>query len=205
VILPDWMIEDAIRKGDLEIKYENGDPVVLSDTDLLQPHSVDLTLGPSMIVFKPREASVMYAPHEDVTVTGTSVRFGSIFTPTEGLHDEYTVRNGYLLRQGEFLLASTREIVNLKGGRIAGIVKGKSTIARRGLQVEGAGLVDTNFNGQITLEIANLSPAPFQLSAGMKMCQIVFYLCAGEPRRKYGDEGLNSHYQGQMGPTRARS
>src|SRR6476469_8639037 len=49
--------------------------------------------------------------------------------------------NCNVLHPGEFILASTREIITLPAD-IIGFVQGKSTIGRQGVQIENAGLID---------------------------------------------------------------
>lgn len=101
---------------------------------------------------------------------------------------------------GEFLLASTVETIRL-GPTIAGQVEGKSTWARRGLQIHAAGFVDPGFQGQITLELFNMSPWPIQLTPGVLIAQIKLEQLSAKPHKLYGDPTLKSHYQNQEGPT----
>jgi dCTP deaminase len=107
------------------------------------------------------------------------------------------------LPPGAFVLASTLEVVALSD-RLAATVEGKSSVARRGLQVEAAGLVDPGFKGQLTLEVVNFSGDWIELTEGQPICQLVLYRVEGRVSRPYGSGGLRSRYQGQMGPTPAR-
>lgn len=104
---------------------------------------------------------------------------------------------------GEFLLGSTKETIKL-GYSLAGHVHGKSTRARQGLIVHAAGLVDPGFNGQLTLEMFNMSSAVLLLDIGMLICQISFEFVSSIPERPYGHPMLESHYQHQKDPTPAR-
>jgi dCTP deaminase len=114
-----------------------------------------------------------------------------------------TFQEHTLIRPGDFVLATTNERIKL-ARHIAGFVHGKSTWARRGLQVEAAGLVDPGFDGTITLELKNLSHHPIPLSAGFRVCQISFQMTDLAVDRPYGSPGLNSHYQGQTQAEPAR-
>lgn len=108
----------------------------------------------------------------------------------------------YTLKPGEFILMSTNEAVNMPKDFV-GIVKGKSSLARKGIMVECAGFVDPGFDGQITLEIKNLNQnRRVRLFDGMKICQIVFARMAEEPSHLYGKE-TGHHYQDQHGATKA--
>lgn len=108
----------------------------------------------------------------------------------------------YHIGPGEFILGSTAERVEISNN-IVGLVHGKSTRARQGLQVHAAGLVDPGFKGQLTLEIFNMSSKTIQLVKGMLICQISFDFLSSTPDRAYGHPALGSHYQGQTGPTAA--
>lgn len=111
--------------------------------------------------------------------------------------------DGCEIGPGQFLLGSTLERLTLSPN-IVGTVVGKSTVARTGLMVECAGLVDPGFDGELTLEMYNLSDKPIMLRRNMMICQMTLEWMDTTPQRVYGDKSLNSHYQGQTGPTPAR-
>lgn len=107
-----------------------------------------------------------------------------------------------ILRPREFILASTREILDLRslgsGDQLCAVVNGKSSLARSGIMVHvTAGFVDPGWYGAITLEILNVSPVPFPLHYGQYICQLQFHRLSRRPMRGYGEESLNSHYQFQ--------
>lgn len=100
-----------------------------------------------------------------------------------------------------FLLGSTTEIFKMPEN-VVGLVVGKSSIARRGLQVECAGLLDPGFEGQVVLELSNLLAGPsYPLTRDMAIAQVTFMWLDQPVERPYGDPGLGSHYQGQRGIT----
>lgn len=144
-----------------------------------QPCSVDLRLGRSF-----------YVP------------FAPAHRPQQKEPIGWLISDLYVLQPGKFILASTHETVMLSSSFMAQ-VHGKSTLARLGLQVEAAGLVDPGFEGTITLELVNLSPGPIPLSAGMPVCQMTFERLDWPADRPYGHPELNSHYQGQQRATPA--
>lgn len=87
---------------------------------------------------------------------------------------------------------------------IAVRVEGKSTWGRKGLLVHlTAGFVDPGFEGQITLELLNVSRARMILEPGTVIAQLSFHKLSSPARRPYGSPMLGSHYQGQQGPTPA--
>lgn len=110
--------------------------------------------------------------------------------------------NGYELLPGEFILASTQEKVNVPADLVAR-VEGKSSWARRGILVHvSAGYIDPGFQGNVTLEIANLhSTKSAILHPGDRIAQIAFEDLDRPASAPYGTNGLGSHYQGQIGVT----
>lgn len=110
--------------------------------------------------------------------------------------------NGYELLPGEFILASTQEKVSVPADLVAR-VEGKSSWARRGILVHvSAGYIDPGFQGNVTLEIANLHSAKSAiLHPGDRIAQIAFEDLDRPASMPYGTNGLGSHYQGQTGVT----
>jgi len=102
----------------------------------------------------------------------------------------------YKISVGCFILASTKERVKIPQGAV-GTVVGKSSIARLGIAVEFAGLIDTGFDGQITLEIQNMAH-PITLNPGMKIAQLEIE-DSYPVKKMYGECG--NHYQNQKGAT----
>ena len=107
------------------------------------------------------------------------------------------------IEPGEFWLGSTLEEVHLSPA-LAARVEGKSSMGRLGLAVHiTAGFIDPGFQGQITLELHNVSPRPIRLMPGMRVSQLSVYRLSSPAQQPYGTPGLGSHYQGQQGPTQS--
>lgn len=106
----------------------------------------------------------------------------------------------WLLSPGGFALATTVERVAIPPDLVA-FVHGKSSLGRKGLFVENAGLVDSGFEGQITLELFNGSKESVLLTPGMKICQLVLQRLTSPADRPYGHPSRKSRYQGQVGVT----
>lgn len=102
-----------------------------------------------------------------------------------------------------FYLAATIETVGL-GPMLAGQVHGKSSWARKGLQVHSAGFVDPGFAGVIVLELFVMSDAPVEVQRGKRICQMSFEWMDTRPTRLYGDPLLRNRYNGQDTVTAAR-
>ncbi len=150
----------------------------------IQPASVDLHLDNKILVEFDR--SQLITP--------------GVTTPNYR-HVDITVQP-YILEPGEFILGSTLEKVGLNN-LIAGIVAGKSSLARVGLTV-APGFIDPGFQGNITLEIFNASNNRIRLTHKMGITQLVTYILADPATKIYGDEELGSKYQNQDGVTISR-
>lgn len=110
----------------------------------------------------------------------------------------------FKLNPGQFVLLSTKEIVNLPFN-VAAFVKGKSSLARKGVMIECAGFVDPGFSGTITLQVKNLNQNhAILLKAGAKICQVVFFKLDQASYNPYSSDN-GHHYQNQRGATKSRS
>lgn len=141
--------------------------------------------------------------HDNVSPASIDLTLlGSVVIHENGEREPLLFSDTYNLKAGEFILMSTNEAVDMPNDFV-GIVKGKSSLARKGLMVECAGFIDPGFDGQITLEIKNLNQKrDILLRDGMKICQIVFTRMAEATTDGYSKE-TGHHYQGQRGATRA--
>lgn len=90
-----------------------------------------------------------------------------------------------------FLLATTMETIRLPA-YLSAFVEGRSSIGRIGLFIQNAGWVDAGFEGKITLELYNANAVPIELTAGRRICQLVFCRMDQSAAVPY-----NGKYQGQ--------
>lgn len=119
------------------------------------------------------------------------------------LIDKLGKSDEFVIKPNQFVLAHTLERINMPVN-LLGIVKGKSSLARKGLIVEFAGFIDPGFTGQITLELKNVSDKPVTLKKYMRICQLCFLKMDQTPRYPYGSDE-DSHYQHQMGAVASRN
>ena len=111
----------------------------------------------------------------------------------------------FILHPGEFVLASTYEVITLPDD-VAGRLEGKSSLGRLGLLTHStAGFIDPGFSGHVTLELSNVATLPIKLWPGMKIGQLCFFRLTTAAEHPYGSAVYGSHYQGQRGPTPSRS
>jgi dCTP deaminase len=116
--------------------------------------------------------------------------------------DEEDGCKSVLIQPGEFLLMSSNEELNIPNGIIA-FVAGRSSIARLGIQVEQAGLIDAGFKGTITFEVYNQTKNPIRLYKGMRIAQ-VYFIKAEYADSLYGSADRSSKYQSQVLATGSR-
>jgi dCTP deaminase len=110
-----------------------------------------------------------------------------------------------ILHPGEFVLASTYEVISLPDD-LASRLEGKSSLGRLGLVTHStAGFIDPGFSGHVTLELSNLATLPIKLWPGMKIGQLCMFQLSSAAEFPYGSDRYGSRYQGQRGPTASRS
>lgn len=162
--------------------------MILSDADIVHFRNLEhLDITPyNALQLQPASYDLTLAP-----------QVNTLFAPGVWRTKDF---DAYHLMPDEFALFSTVETIRLDG-RVAAQVMGKSTWARKGLIIESAGWVDPGFEGQLTLELKNLTNQPILLLAGDPIAQIVFMELRSNALVSYEKRG---RYQGQRGPTPPR-
>jgi dCTP deaminase len=157
---------------------------------MVQPSSVDVRLDRFFRVFENHKYSVI-----DPSIEQSELTREVVVEPNEH----------FILHPGEFVLASTYEIITVPDD-IAGRLEGKSSLGRLGLLTHStAGFIDPGFSGHITLELSNVANLPVKLFPGMKIGQLCLIKLSSPAEHPYGSAVYASRYQGQRGPTASRS
>lgn len=158
MILPDFEIRRYCQEEAMVVPF---------DPELLNPASLDLTLGDRLMIETEE--------HPDLWIHGIS---------------HHTQADPFRLQPGEFCLAETAEIFNLPDDIAAQFVL-KSSRAREGLEHLLAGYCDPGWHGsRLTLELqCARRHHPVALWPGMKIGQMVFHLMAATPERSYAVTG----------------
>ncbi len=160
------------------------------DTDMVQPSSIDVRLDRLFRVFENHKYPYIDPSAEQPELTRV--------VQTDG--DE-----PFILHPGEFVLASTYEVITLPDD-VAGRLEGKSSLGRLGLLTHStAGFIDPGFSGHVTLELSNVATLPIKLWPGMKIGQLCLFRLESPAEHPYGSDVYGSRYQGQRGPTPSRS
>ena len=158
--------------------------------EMVQPSSVDVRLDRFFRVFENHRYSEIDPSTEQPDLT-REVEVGA---------DEH-----FILHPGEFVLASTYEVITLPHD-IAGRLEGKSSLGRLDLLTHStAGFIDPGFSGHITLELSNVANLPVKLFPGMKIGQLCLFKLSSNAEHPYGSAVYGSRYQGQRGPTPSKS
>ena len=176
---------------DIKVEISSGRVKVEPFTDsMIQPASVDVRLDRFFRVFENHKYSVIDPSIEQPDLT-REVAVAA---------DEH-----FILHPGEFVLASTYEVITLPDD-IAGRLEGKSSLGRLGLLTHStAGFIDPGFSGHITLELSNVANLPVKLFPGMKIGQLCLIKLSSAAEHSYGSALYGSRYQGQRGPTPSKS
>jgi dCTP deaminase len=182
MLLSDRDLIDELKAGQLQL--EPFDPA------LVQPSSIDVRLDRFFRVFNNHlYTHIDPAEQQDDLTSMVEVADGQSF----------------VLHPGEFVLASTLEVITL-GDQLAGRLEGKSSLGRLGLLTHStAGFIDPGFSGHVTLELSNVANLPIRLWPGMKIGQLCIFRLSSPAEHPYGAAVYGSRYQGQRGPTASRS
>jgi len=182
VLLSDRDIRSEIQSGRVAVEP--------FDEAMIQPSSVDVRLDKFFRVFENHKYSVIDPSIEQAELTREVIAEGE---------------EAFILHPGEFVLASTYEVITLPDD-IAGRLEGKSSLGRLGLLTHStAGFIDPGFSGHITLELSNVANLPVKLYPGMKIGQLCLIKLSSPAEHPYGSAIYASRYQGQRGPTPSRS
>lgn len=175
-ILSDRDIKEAIKNKEISIKEITEDQIGSC--------SIDLRLGNSFRVFKHAEVTHV-DPRE-----GIADSLMSLTTKEE--HEPF------IIHPGEFVLATTKEYVQLSRNYVARL-DGRSSWGRLGIIIHStAGSVQPGYAGQLTLEIANISKVPVKLWPGARICQLTFEKLSSPCEKAYNER--KSKYMEQQGP-----
>lgn len=182
MLLSDRDIKQEIEAGRVKVEP--------FDSAMIQPSSVDVRLDRFFRVFENHKYSYIDPSIEQPDLTRMV---------------EVPADEEFILHPGEFVLASTYEVITLPDD-VAGRLEGKSSLGRLGLLTHStAGFIDPGFSGHITLELSNVANLPVKLFPGMKIGQLCLIKLTSPAENPYGSPKYGSRYQNQRGPTASKS
>ena len=131
------------------------------DPDMINPASIDVTLGPTILV-----------ENDNGNFTEFDISERTFYMPP-----------------GAFILAHTAELVRIPAN-FECVFQLKSSRGREGYEHALAGYIDAGFTGRVTLELSNLRRfKELPLRAGMRIGQLRFMKLDDTPHRPYSLTG----------------
>jgi dCTP deaminase len=140
--------------------------------DQIGAASIDLRMGNVLLMVRGRGSS-----HVD-----PAARQGDKGKQQKHERHEIPFRSQFLLHPGALALVPTLEWLKVPPD-LLGFVTARSTWAREGLNIATATLIEPQYEGIATLELANLGQIPIALYPGLRIAQIAFSDVAGDTTR----------------------
>ena len=159
-VITKTQILERVKKGEIAFK-----PPL--DVFQLQEHAVDLRLGYTFRV--PNLWHLTPAGREALDVIHFDKQNRDSFEVIELEESQY-----FELSPQEYILVSTLESLKVPRDLMA-VLYPRSSINRRGLSLDLTGIIDSGYEGQLTLPIRNSTHSQvLRLYPGERLCQIVF-------------------------------
>lgn len=155
---------DAIRARLRNPKLDFAITPIL-DPGQISGSSVDLRLGPDLIVTKRETGALAFDPARTDEMRERLADYQTYVRRPLG--------SAYFLHPGDFAIARTLEYVTLPAS-LSGQALGRSSWGRLGLVIATATLIQPKFRGTITLELANVGTVPLVLYVGVRIAQLTF-------------------------------
>ena len=185
MILSDKDIKKAIREGRIKIRPNPDFKTQLGSC------SLDLCLGSVFRVFE--HSKIPYIDLLDQKLNGKNVTREVKVKKSEA----------FIIQPGDFILATTREYVELPDDLI-GRLEGRSSLGRVGIIVHStAAVFDPGWRGRVVMEIGNLGRIAVALYPGMRICDIHFEEVSSKVETPYWKK-VGAKYIGQKGPEPSR-
>jgi dCTP deaminase len=185
MILSDAEIRKLVEEGAI---YVPTDTHTIEMDLQLGPTSLDLRLGPEILLFDNHAMRIIDLNEKQ---------------PPRMRRIQVDEKEGFVLHPSELVLGTTIEAVKIPLD-LVGRVGGRSSLGRLGLSVQtDAGIIDPGFEGQINLQIHNLSRQPLLLRPYQRICQLYFMRMSQPPETPYYKK-TDAKYHGQFGPVPSR-
>ena len=153
-------IIERVRKGEIGFSPS-------LDTFQLQEHAVDLRLGFTFLI--PKIWHLTKNGRESLDITHFDKNNDGFFDVVELEEGQY-----FELLPHEYVLVSTLETIKVPKDLMA-VLYPRSSTNRKGLSLDLTGIVDSGYEGQLTLPIRNNTQSQsVRLYPGERVCQIVF-------------------------------
>lgn len=184
MVLSDRDIKKALKEKKIVVKpFPNF-------TEQLGSYSLDLHLGKTFRIFDHSKFAFIDPFDKNASAAVTKeIRIKS--------------NDRFVIQPGDFVLGTTKEYVEIPDD-LTGRLEGRSSIGRLGIIVHStAANIDAGFQGNITLEIANMGKMPVALYPGMRICALSFEQLTSPAEVPYYKK-KQAKYAGQLGPDESR-
>ena len=133
-------------------------------------------------------------PFEEANLTpnGIDLRINEIM-----FDGEVQPEGKFTLHPGKWMLVSTTEVIDMPGDLVGNLWL-RSSWVRKGM-LTSFGVVDSGFNGTLTMSGFNAGLNPIEISTGDRYVQMIMIELAGEVEKAYAER--SGSYQGQRGIT----
>jgi len=169
----------VLTKNQILARIKAGDIAILPalDSFQLQDHAVDLRLGFTFLI--PKVWHITPAGRQSLDITYFGKNNADFFEIVELEEGQY-----FDLLPQEFILVSSLETIKVPNDLMA-VLYPRSSTNRKGLSLDLTGIIDSGYEGTLTLPIRNNTRSQVvRLYPGERICQIVFEELAEEIRPK---------------------
>lgn len=159
----------VITKKQILARLAKGDIAFTPSLDSfqLQEHAVDLRLGFTFLI--PKVWHITARGRESLDITHFDKNNNDFFDVVELEEGQY-----FELLPQEYVLVSTLESIKVPKDLMA-VLYPRSSTNRKGLSLDLTGIIDSGYEGQLTLPIRNNTHSQaVRLYPGERVCQIVF-------------------------------
>lgn len=159
----------VITKKQILERVKKGEIIFSPSLDAfqLQEHAVDLRLGFTFLI--PKIWHLTTRGRESLDITHFDKQNAEFFDVVELEEGQY-----FELLPQEYVLVATLETIKVPSNLMA-VLYPRSSTNRKGLSLDLTGIVDSGYEGQLTLPIRNNTHSQtVRLYPGERVCQIVF-------------------------------
>jgi dCTP deaminase len=145
------------------------------DSFQLQPHSIDLRLGYTFLIYKRWQLT----DDGRVAVSLDYEKSNKHFDVVELEEGQY-----FEILPHEYVIVSTLEKVKLPNDLMA-VLHPRSSVNRRGLSVDLTGMIDAGYQGNLIIPLRNNTDSQvIRVYPGERFCQIVFHELTSEVKTR---------------------
>lgn len=158
----------VLTKSDILARVESGELAFTPNLDAfqLQSHAVDLRLGFTFLMPKAWKHTNKGRVAIDIDpLKDHGPEYFDIIELEQGQYFE--------LLPGEYVLVSSLESLKIPNDVMA-ILYPRSSINRKGLSVDLTGIIDSGYEGPLTLPVRNNTRSTVRIHPGERFCQVVF-------------------------------